>query len=589
MNTSDLLIHKLILAGVDHIFLVVGGNAMFLDEAVRSSGISYTAVHHEQAAVMAAEGHARQTGKLGVALTTSGPAATNTATGVAGAYVDSTPLMVIAGQPRTSELRTHEMPTGVRQVGTFELPAVEVLRPICKKAIRLDAQDDAGAVLEELIEVATSGRPGPVFLEVPLDVQSSAAGPSQPATNQRGPSPQTSDFEGTQLAAALLRSTRPLIIAGHGVRASFAVQEFRETIRALGVPVVSTQVAKDLLSYADPLFVGHVGLRGDRPGNIAVAEADFVLTIGTSLHIQTTGYDVGSFAANADLWVVDFEGSVSGKKLPVQANYCDVSVREILGCLRAMPRLGGSPSLDSWLHHLGAMKKELAVDREPHRKTGDALNMYEVADVISRVSPESATMVVDAGLAFYVMGQAIRIKESQRYIVSGGLGAMGYALPASIGASQATDSPVICISGDGSIQMNAQELATVGHLRPNLKIILLNNAGYASIRNTQSSFFSDDFIGCGPDSGLTMPDWRQLAAAYSVPYHAACSVQELEEVLSDQFESEGPCLIDVSCQVQQAIMPTIASRRNAEGQLVSDPLHLMSPHVMNDGSDLTYN
>ena len=166
---------------------------------------------------------------------------------------------------------------------------------------------------------------------------------------------------------------------------------------------------------------------------------------------------------------------------------------------------------------------------------------------------------------------------------------MGYALPASIGASQATESPVICVLGDGSIQMNAQELATVGHMRPNLKIVLLNNAGYASIRNTQSSFFTDDFIGCGLESGLAMPNWCSLATAYSVPYRAAGSLQELLDVFAEEFESKGPCLIDVSCQVQQAIMPTIASRRNADGQLVSDPLHLMSPHVMNNGSDLTYN
>ena len=589
MNTSDLLMRKLQQAGVRTVFVVVGGNAMFLNEALRSSDITYVAMHHEQAAVMAAEGYARQSGSIGVCITTSGPAATNAVTGIAGAFVDSTALLVVSGQPRTSELRHPGMPVGVRQVGTFELPAVDIVSPICKAAVRLRPEDDAEAVIVNLVHLAKSGRPGPVFLEVPLDVQSQLVHESDLEAHSESATSPDATFDIGRLQAALAQSRRPLVIAGHGVRASGSVPEFRRATRMLGIPVVLTQLAKDALPYEDALFVGHVGLRGDRPGNIAVAEADFVLTIGTSLHVQTTGYDVEGFAPRGELWITDFEGSVSGKNLKVQGQYGDLPVPDIIAVLSETAELRGSLSIDPWLEHLRSLKSQLSVMREPHRKSEDELNMYEVADCISRVSPESATIVVDAGLAFYVMGQTIRVKDSQRYIVSGGLGAMGYALPASIGASQATESPVICVLGDGSIQMNAQELATVGHMRPNLKIVLLNNAGYASIRNTQSSFFTDDFIGCGLESGLAMPNWCSLATAYSVPYRAAGSLQELLDVFAEEFESKGPCLIDVSCQVQQAIMPTIASRRNADGQLVSDPLHLMSPHVMNNGSDLTYN
>lgn len=583
MNNSDLLIDRLVHHhGVKHFFILSGGNAMFLNEAVKKSGITYSAFHHEQAAAMAAEAYSRTTGELSVCLVTSGPGVSNLVTGVAGSYLDSVPVLFIAGQAKSVELVSPEMTPGVRQFGTFELPGIELLKPIVKIAHQLKHGENPIVALDSIVSLAFDGRPGPVYLEVPLDIQSSLPGldefvPSQVSCN-------TNVSELKSFVRSFLRdmaaSRSPLVIAGNGVIASQQAKNFHELIKDLNIPVVTTQIAKQILPYNSDSFVGHLGIRGDRPGNLAVYSSDCILVIGCSLQQQTIGYVPKEFAPNAKIYAIDFEKSVSLKKPAIKLHSTfDCSISEFIEACNEEIGEFNFPRADKlWPQHLSKLKESLAVKREPHDMTTSEINLYEFVDVLSDVSETGDCIVTDAGLSFYVMGQAFKIKSGQNYLVSGGLGSMGYALPAAIGASIASPKgKVIAVTGDGSLQMNIQELATLRALNKDVLIYVINNEGYASIRNSQKSFFGPELIGSSSESGVLMPNWELISAAYGISYVKVIQREDLASVLEEHRSIVGPVLVEVICQSDQKIMPMIASTKTLEGMMVSNPLHKMSP------------
>lgn len=583
-RVSDEIVRVLTKLGVKHYFLVVGGNAMHLDDAIRLSAIPYTAFHNEQAAAMAAESYARIKGEIAVCVVTSGPAVTNLTTGVAGAFLDSAPVLYISGQAKSNEMVTYDMKPGVRQVGTFELPGIEILGPITKSSRVLQLRDNVQEVIEELIETALRGRPGPVYLEVPMDVQGAECHVSEePMVISPGPSECDECISfANAFFDALRTSQRPLILAGHGVRIGRGREALLKLIDEMNVPVVTTQLAKDLIPYSDHHFVGHPGLRGDRAGNLAVFDADLLLCIGTSLQQQTVGYEPADFAPNSRKFVVDFEHSVSRKNVPFEIERlvdCEVST-VLQDLLRSCP----APSerhvdFGKWLELNADRKRDLAVSREPHDLSTLEINMYEFAKVLSESSLPGDTIVTDAGLCFYIMGQAYLTKEGQRYIVSGGLGSMGYALPASIGAVAAGSERVICVTGDGSAQMNVQEFATLASIEGQAIIFVINNGGYASIRNTQRSFFSPSLIGASESSGVLMPKWEKIAEAYGINFMRIESRSRLKNGIDQALSSTSPILVEVACQYTQGLMPSVSSFRQADGRLKSNPLHVMSPSL----------
>lgn len=583
---ADVVIQTLIECGVDHFFMLAGGNAMFLNDAVRRSRITYTAFHHEQAAAMAADAYARTSGKLAACLVTSGPGVSNLVTGAAGAFLDSSSVFFIAGQAKISELVTESMKPGVRQFGTFELPGVELMKPVCKVSRLLKNSDDPKQVVLDLVQKSLKGRPGPVFLEIPLDVQNSKAPVGlnvQELVSEVDPKLEIDSFL-NEFLNALAVSERPIVLAGYGVVASKKVQEFRNFIVKLGLPVVTTQLAKQVLPYDSPYFVGHVGLRGDRPGNIATFESDCILVIGSSLQQQTVGYEPKDFAPNSKIFVVDFEKSITSKKLPLEFEMTlDCSVQEFLS--RAKILDSGRIQLvqrASWLSHTQSLKHQKSVASEPHETGTRRINLYDFAEKLSLATLPSDIVVADAGLSFYVMGQAFRIADTQQYLVSGGLGAMGYALPAAIGAAHTRNGRVIAVTGDGSMQMNIQEMATLAGIQLPIIVFVINNEGYASIRNSQKSFFGEELIASSSSSGVRMPDWSIISKAYGVEYLKIENATQLAEALLALKEISSPIVVEVMCQENQQIMPMIASTRNSEGKLVSNPLHVMSPLNEND-------
>ena len=583
IRISDYVVSKLIDAGVDHFFILVGGNVMYLDDSIRKSGIPYTAFHHEQSATMAAESYARLHGKLACVVVTSGPGATNVITGVAGAFYDSTPMIIICGNSKSSDLRNEKMPQGVRQVGTFELPIHEVCESISKFSKMITNIGQVDEFLDEAIYEATSNRPGPVVINFPLDLQGAEVQLHELTVARKDYSPiKTFDekckrfFD--ELRLALSTSRTPAIMVGHGVRVSGSSDKLLEQIRKLNIPIFTTQLAKDFIPYDDPLFIGHVGVRGDRPGNIGLHKADLIICVGTSLHQQNIGYEPDLFAPEALKFIVEFEGSVSGKKLPISASFLDIDTRSFVDELEL--QIGNYKNFNNdWLEYLEDLKSNYTISKEPHDLSTERINLYEFVEVLSSKLSGGETIITDAGLCFYIMGQAFRLKLRQRYIVSGGLGSMGYALPAAIGAGINTEHMVIAVTGDGSMQMNVQELATLGLLNTSIKLFVINNAGYASLRNTQKSFFGEDLIGASDSSGLTMPNWELIAESYGIKYASITSSSSLKDSLSEILFSPQIQLIEVFCQTDQVVMPGVGNYKDTNGRLRSNSLSEMTPKL----------
>jgi acetolactate synthase-1/2/3 large subunit len=583
-RVADYVIYRLIESGVDHFFILVGGNVMYLNDAIRISNVPYTVFHHEQSATMAAESYSRVTGRIACVVVTSGPGATNVVTGVAGAFYDSVPLIIICGNAKSSDLRTQEMPRGVRQVGTFELPIHEICAPITKYSALITSSSHVVEVLDSAISGCLEGRPGPSLINLPLDIQgeqmTSLLTPSKKDV-QATYVDSVNQFDLLELISDLESSLRPSVLIGHGVRVAGLSDQLLDLIEKINVPIFTTQLAKDFVPYDNDLFVGHVGVRGDRPGNIGIHNSDFILCIGTSLHQQNIGYEPQLFAPNAKKFILEMDRSISGKKLPIEAKYIDNSIDDFLNAFEVV-KDSYCNSNGSWLEELRLLKNKHAVAKEPHDLSTLDINMYEFVDLLSANLEGDETVITDAGLCFYIMGQAFKLKKGQRYIVSGGLGSMGYALPASIGASLASKHPVIAVTGDGSMQMNVQELATLNLLGTKTKIFVINNGGYASLRNTQRSFFGADFIGSSENSGLTMPNWRLISSAYGIEYRSISESLALNRELKEIMENSNTQLIEVFCQHDQVVMPGVGNYRDEVGNLRSDALNEMKPKLSDD-------
>lgn len=580
---SDYVVSKLIGAGVDHFFILVGGNVMYLDDAIRKSGVPYTAFHHEQSATMAAESYARLHGKLVCVVVTSGPGATNVVTGVAGAFYDSTPMIIICGNSKSADLRNLQMPQGVRQVGTFELPIHEVCEPISKFSKMITSISEVDEFLDEAIYKATSNRPGPVVINFPLDLQGTEVQLNELVLARKDYSSIRTIGKNDkgffdELRLALNTSSSPAILVGHGVRVSGSSENLLELIKKLNIPIFTTQLAKDFIPYEEPLFIGHVGVRGDRPGNVGLHKADLIICVGTSLHQQNIGYEPDLFAPQAVKFIVEFEGSVSGKNLPIRATFLDIDTRSFISELEIQIRNYRNFNSE-WLEYLEALKSNYTISKEPHDLSTERINMYEFVDILSSELNGGETIITDAGLCFYIMGQAFKLKQGQRYIVSGGLGSMGYALPAAIGAGVNSKSMVIAVTGDGSMQMNVQELATLSLLNKPIKIFVINNAGYASLRNTQKSFFGEELIGASDSSGLAMPNWELIAESYGVEYVSIKNSLAIKDTVSKILTSPEVQMIEVFCQTDQVVMPGVGNYKDTNGRLRSNSLSEMTPKL----------
>lgn len=577
---SDILIKFLENKAIEKVFLLSGGMMMhLLDSVSKSKKITYYCFHHEQAAAMAAESYSRVSNKTGVCFATSGPGSTNTITGIAGAWLDSVPLIVITGQSRSSLTVKESKIKNLRMLGNFEVDIENISRPITKYSAVVDKPEDILFHLEKAFFIANDGRPGPVLLDIPLDIQGAQVDIEK--LNHFLPDKKL-DFIDVEVFSKLIdkiyTSRRILIIGGHGIRVANQVQNFREMISEFCIPVVTTQLANDLIQYENQFYIGKAGLRGDRAGNFAIQTADLIITIGTSLHVTTTGYEVDAFAPNALKVLIDLDESVLEKNKHISDIQIKCDVEQAINYLRCKVYYDKIKLDGNWVKHISDIKKTFTVINENHKVASPFINTYSIVDTLSTLLRGDEIIVSDAGSLYYIVGQTFRVKENQRVIISGALGAMGYALPASIGACIAFPKKnIICLTGDGSMQTNVQELQTLSQYNLNCKIIVINNKGYASIRNTQASFLDGHIAASSEDTGVTMPNWEKIASAYSLKYYKIATEDLLASTFSNILSEVGPLFCEIVISDNVVMMPAVTSIKLADGNFKSNKLNEMSP------------
>ncbi|MFZ0480276.1 MAG: thiamine pyrophosphate-binding protein [Terriglobales bacterium] len=585
MKLSDYIAQQLADWDVRHIFLVTGGGAMHLNDSIgKEARIRYVCNHHEQASAMAAEAYARITERPGVVNVTTGPGGINALNGVFGAWTDSIPMLVISGQVKRETCMRSLGLTELRQLGDQEADILSMAANITKYTAFIDDPASIRFHLERAWHLAQSGRPGPCWLDIPVDVQAAAINPAalrpyDPAEDD----PLTDhsllpDICG-EILARIEAAKRPVILAGTGVRAARAVDEFRALVSRLGAPV-TTAWTHDVIASHDPLFCGRQGTIGDRAGNFAVQSADLLLILGSRLTIRQTSYNWQSFARGAykiqvDIDPAEFEKPTVRPDMAVHSDlklFLQAMLRE---CDRVHHRSGRH---DQWLSWCRERFQRYPTVRDSQRKPGPPLNPYYVIEWLSQQLNDNDIVVCGNATACIVPFQTLRLKEGQRLVSNSGSASMGYDLPAAIGAAFARPGKrVICLAGDGSMQMNLQELQTIVHHRLPIKIVVLNNSGYLSMCMTQSAFFGR-VAGAGKDSGVSFPDMVKIAGAYGIPavrIDRDSQFKQIERALA----ADGPALIDVALDPTQEFEPRSKARQLSDGRIVSPNLEDMYPFL----------
>ena len=600
MKLSDYIFGRLADWGVRHIFLVTGGGAMHLNDSIGGEPrIQYVCNHHEQASAMAAEAYARISGQPGVVNVTTGPGGINALNGVFGAWTDSVPMLVISGQVKRATCMRAQGITGLRQLGDQEADIIAMVGNITKYAVMIDDPLSIRYHLERAWHLAQSGRPGPCWLDIPVDVQAASIDPANlrgydPAQNdatQDGSTPDKSEHTNIvggpsrltsncrEVLERIRKAKRPVILAGTGVRAAGAVDEFDALIHHLGVPV-TTAWTHDVIASDDPLYCGRQGTIGDRAGNFTVQNADVLLILGSRLNIRQISYNWQSFAPRAFKIQVDIDAAEFHKPTvsPDQAIHCDLKqfMRELV---RQCDACSYRPETHApWLAWCRERVQRYPVVQDRQRQPGPCLNPYYFIEELSARLADGDVIVCGNATSCIVPFQTMHLRKHQRLISNSGSASMGYDLPAAIGAAIARPGKrVICLAGDGSIQMNIQELQTVVHHHLPLKIFVLNNSGYLSMRMTQSGFFGR-LTGESAATGASLPDMVKVGCAYGISSLRIDRESQLRQV-DNALAAEGPALIDVVLDPTQEFEPRSRARQLADGRIVSPNLEDMYPFL----------
>ena len=569
---------------VRDVFMLTGAGSMHLtDGVVCNKKLRAICVHHEQSASMALEAYARANENFAVGYFSTGPAATNALTGLGGAWQDSVPCLFISGQVKKSETQIAAAVDGLRQFGVQELNIIPVVSSLCKYAVHLSDPKMVRYELEKLIAIAKNGRPGPVWLEVPMDVQAASIEPDTlPSYHSEYVKPVATIEDITYVANLLARANRPVIIAGRGVRLAGALKMLKDLAVSFSIPVVTPYLGIDNMRHDLDVYIGKTGVKGDRPANFAMQNSDLIIAIGSSLHVSVIGYEYRQFARAATKIVIDIDKSSHHKKTIKIDRLIQSDAKNFLESLLNQLKADGLKSnSDAWLDQCVAWKKKYPVCLPEYEHTQGAINIYSFVDRLSKLSEANDYFVSDAGSAFYAVSQAIQLtKPNQRYIPSSAMATMGYSLPAAIGISAATgDGRVLAVTGDGSFQQNIQELQTLLHYKLPVKLFVLNNDGYLSIRASQKNYFKERYIGEGPRSGITMPDTLKICEAYGMPTARVSNLQDLDRAIKIALETPGPYVLDVITPPEQLIIPTVSSKVNVDGSMSSRPLEDMAPFL----------
>lgn len=557
---------------VTRVYAVCGAGAMHLNDAIcHQEGLQVIAVHHEQAGAMAAEMDARVAGRPACVHVTTGPGGTNAVTGIAAAYVDSVPMLIIAGQVSSNTMING---SGTRQIGPNELDLVSIVAPITKYAQTVTNKNRIRYDLEMAYHMATTGRQGPTFLEIPLDIQGAEINPDSLIGYLPNSSNPTVVGLGRCLAM-LSQAERPLILAGNGVHLAGAESEFNE-LAQLGIPVVTAWGGTDLIHTDHANYVGHVGLMGDRPGNFAVQNADVILAIGTRLSIPVIGHHKDLFAPRAKLIVVDIDAHETTKKTLKVALPIVADAKDFLQAFLNMPH--GDLARSPWREQCKKWKHDYPVMQPEYRNAANGINSYHFMEVLAKYMDPDAIVVSDVGVGVLSAMQSLPLNGKQRLLHSGGVSSMGAGLPGAIGAWYGgRGRQVISLNGDGGFMMNMQELQTVAHHKMPIKIFVFANGGYLTMRFTQQTHFNRDAI-AGEGSGLTCASAFELAHAFGIEAADIGSGCDLDYEIRFALKAKGPFLCRINSPEDQLLMPRVKSRIEG-GKFMPARLDDMWPHL----------
>ena len=586
---SDWVADTLAARGIRDVFMLTGGGAMHLNHSFGTHpDLATTFTHHEQALAMAAEAYYRLTNRLAVVNVTSGPGGTNAITGVYGAFVDSIGMLVISGQVKTeTTVRATGLP--LRQYGDQELDVEELVRPITKYATMVTDPQSIRYHLEKALYLATSGRPGPVWLDIPLDVQAAKIDPGtlpgfDPAEIDEPWKKTDLEAAAAEILGRLRGAKRPVVFAGSGVRLSGAHADFLRLIERLGVPVVTGWNAHDVLWDAHPLNCGRPGTVGTRGGNMVTQSADLLLVLGSRLNLRQVSYNWKSFAREAFKIWVDIDPVELAKPNVVPDMPVVADLGELIPAMLACPYAGATPEHREWLEWALERERRFPAVLPEYRDHGPLLHPYVAMDALFQQLAEDDVVVTGNGSACVVSFQAAGIKQGQRLWTNSGSATMGYDLPAAIGVWAATKGArrVVAIAGDGSIMMNLQEMQTIAGYGMPVKVVLINNSGYVSIFQTHRNFFNGVEVGGGPKSNVTFPDFSRVADAFGFAYSCARTHNDLSGAIAAMLAVDGPALCELFIDEHVAFAPKLGAKQHPDGRITSPALEDLSPFLPRD-------
>lgn len=585
MRLADYVIEFLENQGVEHIFTVTGGGAIYLCDALgMAKKMKYVSCHHEQSAAMASEAYARVRQKLGVALVTSGPGGTNAVTGVAGCWLDHVPQLTISGQVYLAQ--TIGKHPGLRTMGIQEIDIVDIVRPITKYAVMIENASDIKYHLEKAVYLATHGRPGPTWIDIPVDIQSANIEPN----SLRGFDINESDFpldaelkiKVAQVVKLLTAAKRPLLHIGQGVRIAGAGDDFFKLAERYRLPFVTARNANDMVAWDHELYTGHPGTFAQRGANFAVQTSDFYLAIGTRLSLAQTGYNAKDYARNAKVIMVDIDRAELDKdtvNLHLKIHADAKMFLEELSWQLSQENLDNQ-RWSRWLAQCQQWKQKYPVVLPEYREQTGHVNSYYFIDVLSDVLTPDDVVVTDMGFSFQNTHQAFRVKQGQRVFTNCGLASMGWGLPAAVGACFARGKKrTVCIAGEGGLLMTIQEMATIMHHSLPIKLFVLNNGGYLTIKQSQEMGFEHRLMGSNENSGISFPDFMEIAKAHRFKGVRLHSHQDLRVQIEKIMNCDGPVLCEIMMDHNQIQAPKAVNRRGADGVAKQTPLEDSYPFL----------
>lgn len=581
IKLSDYLVKKLESYGVRHAFMVTGGGAMHLDDSFgQSKKIKLIFNHNEQATSICAEGYARTNQKLAVACVTTGPGGLNCLNGVFGAWTDSAPVLFISGQVKFSTTLASCPQIPLRQLGDQEVNITRVVEPLTKYAKMVTDPYEIDAILDEAIYYATTGRPGPVWVDIPINIQAAQLDPKK-LKKFHNPAIKTPNIDKALTRATLLlqQAKRPLVVAGHGIRLSGTQKELLQLLKQTKIPVVTTFNGFDLISNTHPQFAGRIGTVGQRAGNFTLQNADVILFLGTRNNIRQASYNWENFAKSAKKIIVDIDKAELQKPtvrpdLPICAD-----LKNVLPALvnRLKKPLGSA----TWLAHCQQLRKKYPPLREFTIHPEDKVHPYLFMDKLAAQLSPNMPVILSNATAFVAFFQTASL-NGQRAFSNSGDASMGYGLPAAIGACMASGKQTVCLEGDGSIMMNLQEIQTVKTNNLPLKIFIIKNGEYISIIQTQRNFFKGRLTGCNVQSGVEVPDFVKIAKAFGLPTISIRKNKDLEKGIKKALSIPGPVVCELDCTHEYTFAPKLSARKLSDGTMVSPSLEDMYPFLDRD-------